>query len=407
MNVFQGKRIVLGVTGSIAIYKSITLASHLTQQGAVVDVVLTDAATKLVTPLTFESVTGRRAYQEEDLWDGGSHVLHIELGEKNDLFLIAPATANTIAKLAHGMADNLLTLSALASRTTPLIAPAMDGGMYVNPATRDNIEILQERGYRILGPAEGHLASGLEGKGRMLEPEKIIAHLRLVLAQGGPLTEKMVLVTAGGTQEALDPVRVLTNRSSGKQGYALARSALDVGAKVVLVTAPAALDPPVGAEVIQVTSAEEMKEAVLDRVKGCDILFMAAAVADYQPRYRSRDKMKKDQRPTLALEMESTPDILDAVAEHRRQHGKPEYVVGFAAETENLVGNAKKKLASKELDLLAANDVTDPEAGFDVDTNRVTLIYKDGRVEDWPLLDKSEVADKLIELVIEEGKNSV
>lgn len=400
MNVFDGKRIVLGVTGSIAAYKAVTLASRLRQRGAAVDVVLTEAAAKLVSPLTFESVTGRRAYVEEDLWSRGEHVLHIELGEKNDQFLIAPATANTIAKLAHGMADNLLTVSALASRTTPMIAPAMDGGMYANPATQHNLEILQDRGYEILGPAEGHLASGLAGKGRMLEPEMLFGSLRWALSRGGPLAGKEILVTAGGTQEALDPVRMITNRSSGKQGYAVAQAALDAGAEVTLVSAPAALDAPAGARVIRVTTAAEMKQAVLDHLSDCAALVMVAAVADYRPLKSASEKMKKAQRERITLEFERTPDILSAVAEFRSRQGVPDMVIGFAAETEDLLKNAREKLVSKGLDLIAANDITAPDAGFGADTNRVTLLWKDGRQEELPRLRKSEVGERVIKAVV-------
>ncbi len=400
MNVFQGKRVVLGVTGSIAAYKIVTLASRLTQKGALVDVVLTDAGAKLVPAITFESVTGRKAYREEDLWGGGEHVLHIELGERNDVFLIAPATANTIAKLAHGIADNLLTVCALASRTPLLVAPAMDGGMFANPATQQNLSTVEERGMKILGPAEGHLASGLRGKGRMLEPLELLGHVRLALSAGGPLSEKRVLVTAGGTQEPIDPVRVITNRSSGKQGYALVQAALDLGAEVDLITAPSALDEPVGANVRQVSRAEEMKKAVLEQLPEVDILVMAAAVADYKLVERAKGKIKKEDQDQLQISLQHTPDILHAVADFRAQHGKPEVSVGFAAETDHLIENAREKLSIKKLDLMVANDVTAQDAGFDVDTNRVTLLWKDGRVEELPLLEKTEVASRVMDVVV-------
>ncbi len=400
MNIFQGKRVVLGVTGSIAAYKSVTLASRLTQRGALVDVVLTDAGAKLVPAITFESVTGRKAYGEEDLWGGGEHVLHIELGEKNDVFLIAPATANTIAKIAHGIADNLLTVCALASRTPLLVAPAMDGGMFANPVTQQNLSALEERGMKILGPAEGHLASGLKGKGRMLEPLELLAHVGLALSEGGPLAGKKVLVTAGGTQEPIDPVRVITNRSSGKQGFAFAQAALDLGADVDLVTAPSALADPIGANVHRVTTAGEMKEAVLEFLPGTDVLVMAAAVADYRPVEKAELKIKKENRDSLEITLQPTPDILLAVAEYKSQHGVPEISVGFAAETDRLIENAREKLSIKNVDLMVANDITSPDAGFDVDTNRVTLLWKDGRVEELPLLDKREVAFRVLDAVL-------
>lgn len=401
MNIFQGKRVVLGVTGSIAAYKSVTLSSRLTQKGALVDVILTDAAAKLVNAITFKSVTGRRAYREKDLWEGGEHVLHIKLGEENDVFLVAPATANTIAKMAQGIADNLLTVCALASRTPLLVAPAMDGGMYANPATQENLRILEQRGMRILGPAVGHLASGLAGKGRMLEPMELLGHLHLALAREGPLSGKKIVITAGGTQEPIDPVRVITNRSSGKQGYAVARAALDLGADVDLISGPSALEVPVGANVHDVSTAEEMERAVLDVLPEADVLIMAAAVADYQPAKRVSSKIKKEDQDTLHISLKPTPDILHAVAEHKSRSGAPEISVGFAAETEHLKENAKDKLTAKNLDLIVANDISAPDAGFDVDTNRVMLLWKDGRLEELPLMKKSEVAFRILDAVIE------
>lgn len=400
MSIFKGKRIVLGVTGSIAVYKSVMLASRLTQAGAVVDVILTEAATKLVSPLTFESVTGRRAYQEKDLWDGGDHVLHIEMGEKNDVFLIAPATANTIAKLAHGIADNLLTVSALASRTQPLVAPAMDGGMYANPATQKNLSVIGDRGMKVLGPAAGHLASGLAGKGRMIEPDELMGHVRLALSEDGALAGRKVLVTAGGTREPIDPVRVITNRSSGKQGYALAQAALDLGADVHLISAPTSLDRPVGAQVEITATASEMQRALLEALPGCDVLIMAAAVADFQPVSSAGDKIKKKDRGEISLTLQPTPDILHSVAEYKSRNDFPKCVVGFAAESENLVDNARSKLAAKDLDLVVANNITAPQAGFDVDTNEVILLWADGRVEKLPLMMKSEVAERVLDEVV-------
>src|ERR1044071_8189787 len=247
MSVLSDKRIILGVTGSIAAYKAGDLASKLTQAGAQVDAILSGAAEKFVTPLTFQSVTGRRAYVEKDLWGSEAHVLHVGLGHTADLLAIAPCTADTIAKLAHGQADTLLTVTALASRSPLLIAPAMDGGMYDHPATQENIETLKKRGAIFIGPAEGHLASGLSGAGRMLETSEIIGHIRVLLGRNGLLAGKEIIITAGGTQEPLDPVRVLTNRSSGRQGYALAQTALDLGAHVTLITTPTSLIPPIGA----------------------------------------------------------------------------------------------------------------------------------------------------------------
>ncbi|HET7143202.1 MAG TPA: bifunctional phosphopantothenoylcysteine decarboxylase/phosphopantothenate--cysteine ligase CoaBC, partial [Anaerolineales bacterium] len=282
MSVFSGKHILLGVTGSIAGYKSADLASKLAQAGAHVDVILTGAGEKFVTPLTFQSVTGRRAYTDRDLWGNEAHILHVNLGKTADLLVIAPCSADTIAKLANGLADNLLIVTALAAQCPLLIAPAMDGGMFDHPATQENLAKLKERDVIIVGPAEGHLASGLTGSGRMIEPAEILGHIRIVLGKNGILAGKKVLVTAGGTQEALDPVRVITNHSSGKQGYALAQAALDSGAEVCLITAPTALTPPVGACVIKVNNTEEMLNMVL--AKEADALIMAAAAADFRPK---------------------------------------------------------------------------------------------------------------------------
>src|SRR5918996_3515064 len=282
MSVLSNKRITLGVTGSIAAYKAVDLASKLTQAGAQVDVILTRAAEKFVSPLTFQSVTGRRAYTDKDLWGNEAHVLHVGLGHTADLLVIAPCTANTITKLAHGQADSLLTVTVLATQAPLLIAPAMDGGMYDHPATQENIETLKKRGARFIGPAEGHLASGLSGVGRMLETSEIIGHIRVLLGQNGPLAGKKVVITAGGTQEPLDPVRVLTNRSTGKQGYALTQAALDAGAQVILITTPVSLTPPIGARVIAVETAKQMLDAVLDESPGRDALVMPAAVAHFR-----------------------------------------------------------------------------------------------------------------------------
>jgi phosphopantothenoylcysteine decarboxylase/phosphopantothenate--cysteine ligase len=290
MSILSGKHILLGVTGSIAGYKAADLASKLAQAGAQVDVLLTSAGEKFVTPLTFQSVTGRRAYTDKDLWGNEAHVLHVSFGKTADLLVIAPCTADTMAKLAHGIADNLLTVTALAAQCPLVIAPAMDGGMFDHPATQENLAKLKERGAIIVGPAEGHLASGLTGTGRMVEPAEILGHIRIALGKKGKLAGKKIVVTAGGTQEALDPVRVITNHSSGKQGYALAQAALDSGADVCLISAPtaAALSAPVGARVIHVNSAMEMLNAVL--AESADALIMAAAAADFTPRQSPKIK---------------------------------------------------------------------------------------------------------------------
>src|SRR6185436_2181390 len=398
ISLFHAKRILLGVTGSIAAYKVADLASKLTQAGAEVDVILTEASTKFITPLTFQSVTGHPAHTDANLWGAGAeaHVVHVGLGEHADLFVIAPATADTIAKLAHGLADNLLTVTALAARCPVLLAPAMDGGMYEHPATQANLATLAGRGVTLLGPAEGRMASGLVGRGRMLEPAELLGHVRLALARAGTLAGRHVVVSAGGTQEPIDPVRFISNRSSGKQGYALAQAALDRGARVTLVSAPSALPVPVGAELVAVHTAEEMARAVLDSSAQADVLLMAAAVADFRPAKPAEHKIKKQNVPEINLE--PTVDILSAVAEAREQspERRPTVVVGFAAESQNLIENARDKVLRKRLALIAANDISASDAGFSVDTNRVTLIDGRGAIEELPLLSKTQVAEVIL-----------
>ena len=406
MSVLSNKRIILGVTGSIAAYKAADLASKLTQAGAQVDVILTDSAQKFVTPLTFQSVTGRRAYTDADLWGDEAHVLHIGLGHNADLLVIAPCTANTLAKLAHGEANTLLTVTALAATCPLVIAPAMDGGMYDHAATQENLDTLRKRGAAIIEPAEGHLASGLTGKGRLPETHELIGHIRLTLGREGCLAHRKVIVTAGGTQEPLDPVRVLTNKSSGKQGYALAQAALDAGAEVTLITTPVSLTPPVGANVVRVQTAKQMLDAVLSESADADVLIMAAAVADFRPKNAASDKIKKE-GGVPQVELEGTEDILKAVsssplragAGRRSEVKRLRVVAGFAAESQNLIENASNKLKSKGLDMIAANDISATDAGFSVETNRVTLLFADGRRESLSLMSKMEVAEIMIERI--------
>ena len=389
MAVFTDKRILLGITGSIAAYKAADLASKLTQVGAQVDAILTPAAEKFITPLTFQSVTGRKAFTDAELWGGEAHILHVGLGHSASLLVVAPCSANTLAKLAHGIADNLLTITALAARCPLLIAPAMDVGIYTHLATQENLRILTERGAYIAGPAEGRMASGLVGKGRFLEPAELLGHIRLLLGCNGPLAGKKIVITAGGTQEPLDPVRVLTNKSSGKQGYALAQAALDAGATVVLVTAPVALVAPVGAKIIPIVTAQQMLDAVLSESAGADALVMAAAVADFRPKVIEKNKLKKhDGIPQF--ELETVPDVLLTVADLGSR--KPRCVVGFAAESRDLLDNAAIKLKSKKLDMIVANDISAPDAGFGVDTNRITLLHRDGSQE--PLRTRGDLAGR-------------
>ena len=398
------KHILLGVTGSIAAYKAAELASKLTQAGARVNALLTPSATQFITTLTFQSVTGQEAYTDAALWGAQSHVLHVGMGHTADLMIIAPATANTIARLAHGLADNLLVLTALAfgpgTAERPLvIAPAMDGGMYTHPSTQENIEILRRRGAVIIGPEAGHLASGLKAHGRMTEPLVLLGHIRYLLTRKEALHGRRVVVTAGGTQEPIDPVRVITNRSSGKQGFALAQAALDLGAEVSLIAAPNAQSVPVGVQYIPVSSAAEMEVAVLKACQSADALLMAAAVADFTPTHPAGQKIKK-RAGVPRIELTPTNDILAAVATQRTQSGMPRAVFGFAAETQDLLNNAQVKLQAKKLDMIVANNVSAADAGFAVDTNRVTLLRADGSHEALPLLNKDEVAEKIIQELV-------
>jgi phosphopantothenoylcysteine decarboxylase/phosphopantothenate--cysteine ligase len=401
ISVLHQRRIVLGVTGSIAVYKAVDLASKLTQAGALVDVIMTEAARRFVAPITFESVTGRPVYTT--MWATAedalpTHIAHVGLGEGADLLVIAPITAHTIARLAHGLADDLLAVTALAARCPLVIAPAMDGGMYAHPATQANLDTLRARGVTVIEPEEGRFASGLIGKGRLPETPTLIGHIRRALGRSGPLAGRRVVVTAGGTREPLDPVRVLTNRSSGKQGYALAQAALDAGADVTLISTMSQLPVPVGATFVPVETAAQMRDAVLQHIIGADALLMAAAVADYRPAEVATHKLKKSgaDAETRILTLVRAPDILSEVSQQRPCSGWPRVLVGFAAESEDLLHNAQEKLQRKGLDLIVANDITAPDAGFAVDTNRVTLLQAGGGVEPLELTSKARVAEHVI-----------
>jgi phosphopantothenoylcysteine decarboxylase/phosphopantothenate--cysteine ligase len=385
------KTIVLGVSGSIAAYKAADLASKLTQAGARVNVVMTEAATRLVTPLTFRSLTDRPVVTS--MWQSSeAGIGHITLADSAQVVVIAPATANVIARLANGIADDMLTATVLATRAPVIIAPAMHANMFRNQITQDNLARLRGRGFTIVGPERGRLASGAIGEGRLVEIEQIIDAVREALKRSTDLSGKRIVVTAGGTQEPIDPARHIGNRSSGKMGYALAEAARDRGAQVTLITAPTQLPEPDGIEIIRVRTAAEMKEAVAEAVKKASVLIMAAAVADYQPKSPATSKIKK-QSPGLTLELVRTPDILSEV--------KGSFIkVGFAAESEDVVANAQKKLKQKGLDLMVANDITEPESGFGADTNKVTIIDKQGKVESLPLMSKREVAERILDRVV-------
>jgi phosphopantothenoylcysteine decarboxylase/phosphopantothenate--cysteine ligase len=386
-----GKTVVLGITGSIAAYKAAELASRLTQAGARVEVVMSESATRFVSPLTFRSLTGRSVVTS--MWEASSEfsVEHVALAETADIVVIAPATADIIARLAVGIADDMISCTVLATKAPVILAPAMNVNMLQNPATQHNLAELKARGFTIVEPAYGRLASGRIGEGRLAETEKIIASIKQILNKGNDLTGKHIVVTAGGTQEPIDPVRHIGNRSSGKMGYALAEAARDRGATVSLITAPTLLPEPAGIAVTPVRTAAEMKKAVARSASQADALIMAAAVSDYQPRKTAKAKIKKES-PSLNLELIRTPDILSQV--------KGDFLkIGFAAESENVIANARQKLVKKQLDLIVANDITDAGSGFGIDTNKVTIIDKQGNEETLPLLSKREVADRILDRV--------
>jgi len=405
VTVLQNKRIVLAVTGSIACYKAVDLASKLTQAGALVDVILTDAAQQFVTSLTFQAVTGRPVYT--NMWEGEksgalpTHIAHVGLGEGADLLVVAPATANTLAKLAHGLADDLISVTALTAHCPMMAAPAMDGAMYAHPAVQANINTLTGRGVILIEPEVGRFASGLEGRGRLPETPTLIGHIRRAAGREGSLAGRKVVVSAGGTREAIDPVRYVTNHSSGKQGYALAQAALDAGAReVILVTTVDTLPVPVGAEVVEASSAQSMLEAVQSNSADADLLIMAAAVADFKPINIADQKIKKKgDDEGLTLPLGRTKDILMEIKTQREQTGFPRIVVGFAAESQNLLENAQTKLKRKGVDLLVANDITAEDAGFKAETNRVVILSADGRQQPLDLDTKTHISEAIIERV--------
>ena len=386
------KHIVLGVTGSIASYKAIDLASKLTQAGALVDTILTYGATQFVTPLAFRSITHRDVIT--DLYDLDSEFSneHVALARRADIVTIVPATVNCIAKLAWGMADDPLTTTVVATEAPLLIAPAMDGNMYSHPATQDNLQILERRGVVIVGPDQGYLASGLSGKGRLVDPTQIVGHIAAALGKKGDLSGKKIVISAGGTQEPIDPVRVITNNSSGKMGYAIAEAARDRGAEVILITAPTSLSDPPSITVKNVTTAAEMCSLVLSEVTDSDALIMSAAVADYRPKTSAEQKIKKS-NSGLTIDLTKTEDILEKATGNFVK-------VGFSAESENLVSNATEKIVRKSLDLIVANDITDPDSGFGKDTNKVVIIDDQLQAEHLPILTKYDVGNEILNRVL-------
>lgn len=392
------KTVLLGVSGGIAAYKAVALCSKLVQAGATVDVVMTDGALKFVTPLTFQAISRRPVLTDTFKEEDPAKIAHIDVAERADLILIAPASANVIARLAHGFADDMLTTAVLASTAPLWVAPAMNVHMYAHPAVQANLEVLRKRGVRVLEPGTGPLACGYTGKGRLPEPDELFAMINDFFCEqksGLPsgLAGRKLVVTAGGTRERIDPVRFIGNDSSGKMGYAIAAVAQRAGMQVTLISAPVALEPPPGVDVVRVESAEEMYREVMRLAATADIVVKAAAVADYRPVQRHEHKLKK-RESMLTLVLERTPDILHALG----QLPKRPFLIGFAAETEQLEKHAMDKLHRKKCDLIVANDVTQEGAGFGTDTNAVNIYDRNGLVESIPLTTKEAIAERLLAL---------
>ncbi len=391
----KGKTVLLGVTGGIAAYKAAALASALVKQHACVEVIMTAHATEFIAPLTFEQLTGNRCMVDTFDRNFAHQVEHIALADRTDLVMIAPATANVCGKLAHGLADDMLTTTVLACTCPKVIAPAMNTKMFENPVTQDNLDTLRRYGWEVIAPASGRLACGAVGAGKLPEPELLLQHILRKIALPHDLEGKRVLVTAGPTQEALDPVRYLTNHSTGKMGYALARMAMLRGAQVVLVTGPAAVAPPPFVEVVPVVSAQDMFEAVSARQDWADFIFKAAAVADYTPAQYAGDKLKKKDGE-LSIPLNRTQDILKHLGEHRRAG---QVLCGFSMETQNMVENSRAKLEKKNLDMICANNLKVAGAGFGADTNVMTVITREG-MEELPLMSKEEAAGRILDIAM-------
>lgn len=396
MAMLRGKTVVLGVTGGIAAYKSAALTSLLVKAGAQVQVIMTEHARQFIAPLTFESLTGRRCLTDTFDRNHEYSTEHVELAKEADVVMIAPATANIIAKIAHGMADDMLTTTVLACDCPKIVAPAMNTRMYENPVTQDNMRKLEEYGMTIAHPTSGHLACGDIGKGKMLEPEELFQYILMACAFEKDMAGKHVLVTAGATQEALDPVRYITNHSSGKMGYSLAKISALRGAEVVLVSGHTALAAPLFAERVSVTSAEDMFRAVTERSEWADIIIKAAAVADYRPAAVSSEKIKKSD-DQMSIGLERTQDILGYLGAHKRDG---QFLCGFAMETQDLLENASQKLKKKNADMIVANNLKVTGAGFAGDTNVVTLITENG-AEEQELMSKDEVAGVILDKIME------
>lgn len=389
------KTILLGVTGGIAAYKSASLASRLVKAGAEVRVIMTEHATNFINPITFETLTGHKCITDTFDRNFEFQVEHVSLAKKADVIMVAPATANVIAKLAHGLADDMLTTTILASHAPKLIAPAMNTGMYENPVTQDNLALLKKYGMEVIEPAAGHLACGDEGKGKMPEPEILYEHILRSCAYKQDMKGLKVLVTAGPTQEAVDPVRFLTNHSSGRMGYSIAKACMLRGADVTLVTGRTALTPPLFVDVVPVVSAKDMYDAVISRSDEMDIIIKAAAVADYRPVHVAEEKVKKSDS-SFSLELERTDDILKYLGEHKKPG---QFLCGFSMETENMLENSRKKLEKKHLDMIAANNLKVPGAGFETTTNIITIITPDS-VKELELMSKDDAAFRLLDEIL-------
>ncbi len=396
----ENKTVLLGVTGGIAAYKSASLASKLVKAGAEVRVIMTKNATNFINPITFESLTGHKCIVDTFDRNFEFQVEHVALAKKADLIMIAPATANIMAKLAHGLADDMLTTTVLASKAPKIIAPAMNTAMYENPVTRHNIELLQGYGMEVITPASGYLACGDTGAGKMPEPEELYEYILRAIACPKDLKGLNILVTAGPTAESIDPVRYITNHSSGKMGYQIAKVCMLRGASVTLVSGPTALAYPPFVDVVPVTTAKDMYEAVTERSSSMDIIIKAAAVADYRPSHVAEDKIKKKDG-AMAIELEKTDDILKYLGDHKKEG---QFLCGFSMETKDMLENSRKKLKKKNLDLIVANNLKVAGAGFKGDTNVVTLISKDQETT-LPLMSKEEVAYKLMDHIISLREN--
>ena len=393
----KGKTVVLGVTGSIAAYKIANLASMLVKLHADVNVIMTRNATNFINPITFETLTGNKCLIDTFDRNFQFNVEHVALAKRADIFMVAPASANVIGKIAHGIADDMLTTTIMACKCPKLISPAMNTNMFENPILQDNLKILEKYGYELIQPASGYLACGDTGAGKMPEPETLLQYILRTIAKEKDLAGKQILITAGPTQEKIDPVRYITNHSTGKMGYALARAAMLRGARVTLVTGPVAIEPPMFVDVVPVTSAQHMADAVISRAPQMDIIIKAAAVADYRPVNPADEKIKKRDGEEASISLERTTDILKTLGEQKKEG---QFLCGFSMETENMLENSKAKLEKKNLDMIVANNLKVQGAGFGTDTNVVTLITKD-TIKELELMSKDQAADAILTAILE------